>query len=142
MMDSHENFVRVDDLKPGSERSFGLVMAAAFLVFAGLAVWSGGWLRSGVFATIAAAFAAFALAAPTVLAPLNRLWFHLGLLLHKIMTPLVLGFLFFAVITPIGLLLQLFGKRPLPLSFDREVATYWVPRASGSPVPGSMHKQF
>ena len=142
MQGSHENLVREDDLKPGSERGFGIVMAVAFLIFAGIAAWGGWALRAGVLAAVAAAFGALAFLAPAVLAPLNRLWFRFGLLLHKVMSPLILGLLFFVVITPIALLMRLFGKRPLPLGFDREAATYWTPRAGGGPAPGSMRKQF
>jgi hypothetical protein len=142
MKGSHENLVREDDLKPGSERGFGIVMAVAFLIFAGLSAWAGHPSRAGILAAIAAGFALLAYTAPAVLAPLNRLWFRFGLLLHKIMSPLILGLLFFTVITPIGLLMRLFGKRPLPLGLDREAATYWTPRAVPAPAPGSMRKQF
>ena len=142
MTGSHENLVRDNPLKPGPERGFGLVMGAAFLILAGFAVWGGSTLRAGILTAVAAVFSGLALVAPAVLAPLNRLWFRFGLILHRVVSPLVLGLLFFAVITPIGLLMKLLGKRPLPLGLDREASSYWTARAVGFPVPGSMRKQY
>ncbi len=142
MNGSHENLVRKDHLKPGSERSFGLVMATAFCVLAAFAAWSGLALRASGFFVLAAAFGGLALVAPAALAPLNRLWFRFGLLLHKLVSPLVLGLLFFAEITPIGLLMGLLGKRPLPLHLDRSASSYWTSRGVASPAPGSMRKQY
>jgi hypothetical protein len=83
-----------------------------------------------------------ALIMPKVLAPLNRVWFRLGLLLHKIMTPLIMGVLFYLTITPIGLLMRILGKRPLDLDFDDRAASYWVHRSSPAPAPDSMKRQF
>jgi hypothetical protein len=99
-------------------------------------------LRAGILATIAAGFGVITFVAPAVLAPLNRLWFRFGLVLHKIVSPLILALLFFVVITPIGLIMRLLRRRPLPLGCDRGAATYWTARASGLPAPGSMRKQF
>jgi hypothetical protein len=139
---SHENLGREDELKPGSNRGFGLTMAAAFAVLAGAALWFGSPVWAAVWAVLAAAFAGFALAAPALLSPVNLLWFRLGLLLHRIVSPLVMALLFFAFITPIGLLMRLFGQRPLALGFDRAAASYWIPRAERAPAPGSMRKQY
>ena len=83
-----------------------------------------------------------ALARPRVLAPLNRLWFRLGLLLQGLASPVILGLLFFATVTPIGILMRLVGKTPLRLGFDREATSYWIERQPPGPAPDTMRRQF
>ena len=63
-----------------------------------------------------------------------------GLLLHKIMTPLIMGAMFFLVFTPIALIMRLFGKRPIPPGFDRGAQSYWIARDPAG--PGPMTKQY
>lgn len=140
-MGSHETFDRPDDVKIGSERSFGLVFAVVFALIGGWQVYrdrTWGWWLLG----LAALFLLAAAAAPALLRPLNRLWFRFGLLLHHIVNPLVLGLLFFGVIVPIGLLMRVLGKRPLHLSFQPDAASYWVPRQPPGPEPDSFKNQF
>lgn len=136
----HENLTRKQQAKAGSDRSFGLVMAAACLVIAGLGLWfdTSLWPYWG---GVALLFAGFAWLRPSLLAPLNRLWFLFGLALHKVVNPLVMGFLFFAVVTPIGLLMRLCGQRPLGLELQREATSYWVTRDADA-QPGPMSKQY
>ena len=64
---------------------------------------------------ISAAFALTAALRPSALKPLNILWTRFGILLHWIVSPLVLVVIFFAVVAPVGMLIQLFGKDPLRL---------------------------
>jgi hypothetical protein len=138
----HENLRREETLTPGSDRSFGVVMAVAFTLLAGLLAWRGGGTAALVCLALAAGFGLAALIRPGALQPLNRLWFRFGLLLHKLVNPLVMGLMFFAVITPIGLLMRLLGQRPLAMTPDRTAATYWISRSDGRPAPGSMRKQY
>ncbi len=77
-----------------------------------------------------------------MLAPLNRLWTRFGMLLHRIVNPVVLGVLFFLVITPVGLLRRLVSRDPLTLRLDKTRASYWVVRETAGPPPGSMKQQF
>jgi Saxitoxin biosynthesis operon protein SxtJ len=139
---SHEQFERDESLKPGSERSFGVVMAAAFVVLAGLKLWSGSATWAGVWTALALAFGILAFVAPRLLKPLNLAWLRFGLLLHKIMTPVVMGLLFFAVMMPIGLLMRLLGQRPLALGFDETATSYWSERTEPTRHPQSMRKQY
>ncbi len=83
-----------------------------------------------------------AFAAPQVLAPLNRLWFKLGLLLHKIVNPIVLGIMFYVVVTPTGLIMRLLGKDLLRLKRDPAAASYWIERTPPGPKPESLGDQF
>jgi len=73
---------------------------------------------------------------------LNKLWFHFGLLLHKIVSPLVMGLLFFVTVTPIGLLMRTLGKTPLKLEFDKDADSYWILRDPPGPAPDTMKRQF
>ncbi len=134
-----ESLDRHETLKAGSPRQFGQVMAAFFALLTVLSLWHASWGRAGVWAAISVCFLGAALLAPQVLQPLNRLWFRLGLLLHAVVNPLLLGAMFFVVMTPIGFLMRLFGKRPIPMAFDRQAATYWVQRTT---PPGPMTKQY
>jgi hypothetical protein len=137
----HESFDRDEAIHGSSDRSFGLVFAAVFLAISILPWIFGGRLRVWSLG-VAAVFGVVALAAPRVLAPLNKLWLRFGLLLHRIVSPVVLGIMFFLVITPMGLLMRAFGKDPLRLRFDRSASTYWIPREPPGPPPDSFSDQF
>ena len=138
----HEKMTKDDDVKIGSEKAFGLVFAAVFLI---IALWS--WVASdGDIRTwavvVAVVFALLALIKPRLLAPLNKLWFRFGLVLHRVVNPLVMGLLFFVTITPIGLLMRALGKTPLALGFDKQADSYWINRPPPAPAPDSMKRQF
>jgi len=139
--DFHETLEREAEVKSGSDRSFGLVMAGACGVIAGLGFWSG-TSRWPYWLAAALVFGTTALLWPAVLAPLNRIWFKFGRLLHRVVNPLVMGLLFFVVITPFGLLMRLFGKRPLALEFDRDAPSYWLARDTRELQPGPMTRQY
>jgi hypothetical protein len=137
----HENLAREPEIQSGSDRAFGLVMAGACCVIAGFGFWAGTshwplWLATAI------AFAIVAWLWPAILAPLNRFWFRLGRALHRVVNPLVMGLLFFAVVTPVGLLMRLCGKRPLALQFEREAPSYWLVRNESELQPGPMTKQY
>ena len=90
----HENFDKQNDVKVGSERGFGIIFAFVFLIIGLFPIIRGGELRLwglGVSTILVALTFAF----PSVLRPLNILWFRFGMVLHKIVNPLVMGFLFF-----------------------------------------------
>jgi hypothetical protein len=89
-----------------------------------------------------ASFLAAAVFAPGILAPMNRLRTRLGLWLHRIVSPIVLGSVFFLVVVPTGLLMRLFGKNPLPLRFEQGAKTYWIKRAPPGPDSGGFRDQF
>ena len=137
----HESFQREEDVKSSSNRTFGLVF---FVVFAIVSVWPvlfGNPLRWWT-APVAAGFLAVALIVPGWLAPLNRLWTKLGLLMHKVVNPLIMGLLFFVAITPMALALRLLGKDLLRLKRDPQAASYWIERTPPGPSADSMRRQF
>ena len=137
----HEDFSRAEHVAAGSDRSFGLVFAGFFTLVSGLSWWRGhtGWHWM---LPLAALFLVVALTKPGLLSPLNRLWLMLGLLLYKIVNPIVLGLLFFVTITPIGLVMRAFGKDFLRLRLDRAAPSYWIAREPPGPPPQSMKNQF
>src|SRR5262249_32194049 len=137
---THESFSREDAAAPGSDRVFGLVMAAACAVLAVLNGWHQGrswpWMLGGAgLFLFAACFPASAVR------PLNMLWMKLGFLLHKIVNPIVMGLLFYGTVFPTGLMVRLRGRDLLRLERDRGADTYWIARAPG-PAPESMRDQF
>ena len=79
---------------------------------------------------------------PALLRPLNLLWFKFGLLLHKIVNPVVMAFLFYLTVTPTALLMRIFGKRPLGTEFDASADSYWIQRTPPGPDPETMKNQF
>jgi hypothetical protein len=91
---------------------------------------------------LAAAFLLVALVYPRLLGPLNRLWLKVGLLLYKVMNPIVLGLLFFVTIMPIGLVMRAMGKDFLRLRLDSGAKSYWIDRTPPGPPPQSMRNQF
>jgi hypothetical protein len=124
-----------------SERTFGALFAAMFALltilsqFKGVAVWP--WVY-GVLAMILGALAAWL---PRSLAPLNRAWFHLGLLMGRVVSPVALAVLFFGLITPVGCIGRWLGRDELRLRrSDRQ--THWVDRSPAGPAPDSYKNQF
>ena len=130
----HEDLTREDEVDGSSNRSFGLVFTGFFAIVAAISAWRHGWMwpyASG----LAAAFLIASFAAPDLLAPLNRAWMKFGLLLGRIVAPIVLGLLF-------GLIMRARGKDLLRLKFDRNARSYWIERTPPGPPPETMRKQF
>jgi hypothetical protein len=138
---THEDLSREEAVEGSSDRSFGLVFAAAFVVVAAWPLWSASPLRWWAVA-VAAGLALVALAAPRLLAVPNRLWLKFGLLLGKATSPVALGILFYGVFVPMGTLMRWFGKDPLRLQRDEAAASYWIPREPPGPPPTSMINPF
>ncbi len=141
---SHERFDRDDRTRMGSERGFAIVFTVVFLIIAAIKqfvagsapVWVGFWVG------LAVLMLSVGFARPRWLRPLNIVWFRFGLLLHKVVSPLVMGMVFYVTVTPIGLIMRLLGKRPLRLRFDPAAETYWIERQPPGPPPGSFANQF
>jgi hypothetical protein len=130
-----------DDVLPPSDRKFGFTFAAVFLLFALVPPLLGGHFRWWVLA-ISIAFFALAYVAPQYLKSLNSLWFRFGLLLHKIINPLVLGTLFLIVVTPVAVVMRLAGKKLLNRTFDPAAKSYWIERNPPGPEPETIRNQF
>ena len=124
-----------------SDRNFGFTMAAVFALIGSVGLYRGS-SHAPVWLGIAAVFAGLTLWRPQTLAPANRLWLKLGLLMYRVVNPVIMAILFFAAILPIGLAMRLFGKDFLRLKRDRSLTTYWLPRTDPRPQSESMRQQF
>lgn len=139
----HEDFTRKETVQGSSDRSFGFVMAAFFGLVALFPLLHGPLSSIRWWAlVVAAAFLAAALLWTAPLRPLNRAWLKFGLLLSKIVSPIVMMVLFYATVTPIGVLMRWTGKDPLRLRRNAAAASYWIPREPPGPAPDSMKQQF
>ena len=114
----------MDDIKIGSNRSFGIVFFVVFLIIATYPLINGDELRLWSL-IISIVFLFLGLVNSKILNPLNKLWFKFGIFLGKIISPLVMGIIFFLVVTPIGLLMRLLNKDLLNLRFNNN-GSYWI----------------
>ena len=127
----------MDDVKIGSNRSFGIVFFVFFLIIAIYPLINDGELRLwSLFISIIFLF--LGLVNSKILNPLNKLWFKFGIFLGKIISPLVMGIIFFLVVTPIGLLMRLLNKDLLNLRFNNN-STYWIEKTEPK---SKMKNQF
>ena len=127
----------MDDIKIGSNRSFGIVFFVVFLLISiypltnneNIRVWS---------LVISLIFLVLGILNSNILTPLNKLWFKFGILLGKIISPLIMGVIFFLVVTPIGLIMRLFGKDVLNLKYQ-DKKSYWIEKTDPK---SKMKNQF
>jgi hypothetical protein len=138
---AHEFQARKEVVKVSSERSFGLVFAGFFALLGALSLYSGAE-RWHYWFPLAGVFAVLAYAAPRLLAPLNRLWAKVGLLLHVVISPVILGILFYVCVTPIGVLMRMTGRDPLRRKLEPAAKTYWITREPPGPAPETFNNQF
>jgi len=111
-------------IKASSNKSFGLVFFVVFLLIAlwplsynsEIRIWS--FLLSIIFLILG-------LLNSKILSPMNKMWFKFGLLLGKFVSPLVMGIIFFLVVTPIGLIMRILKKDLLSLKYNKN-STYWI----------------
>lgn len=130
-----------DDVVMGSDRGFALVFTGAFAAMALWPVWHRAEPRWWLLA-LAALTALAGLLTPQMLRPLNVAWFKFGLILSRIMTPVVMALVFFLVVTPTAVLMRARGTDLLKLRFDRKARSYWLERTPAGPDPVTMRKQF
>jgi hypothetical protein len=131
----------ISEKKGSSDRAFGLVFAFVFTIIACYPMLSGGAIRLWSL-IVASTFLVLSLLIPSVLSRANRLWMKFGELLHRIVSPLALGIVFYVAILPTGLLMRMFGKDPLRLRFQPTAKSYWIKREPTGPTPESFNNQF
>ena len=127
----------MDDIKISSNRSFGIVFFVVFILVALYPLIYSGEIRiwSIVLSLI---FLTLGLLNSKILTPLNKIWFKFGIILGKIISPIIMGVIFFLVVTPIGLLMRIIGKDLLNIKFSKN-KSYWTKREKNV---GSMKRQF
>tara|TARA_Y100001970_G_scaffold47952_1_gene60727 strand:- start:1130 stop:1522 length:393 start_codon:yes stop_codon:yes gene_type:complete len=126
------------EIKISSNRSFGIVF---FVLFAVIALWpllNYGNIR--VWSLILSLlFLILGILNSKILTPLNKLWIRFGILLGKIVSPIVMGIIYFGVVTPIGIIMRLFGKDILNLKINKNKSTYWLAKDK---IKSKMKNQF
>ena len=115
----------MDDIKISSNRSFGIVFFIVFFLIALYPLSYSGELRVWSI-IISLIFLVLGLLNSKILTPLNKLWFKFGIFLSKIISPLIMGIIFFFVVTPIGLIMRIFGKDVLNLKYNKKNRSYWI----------------
>jgi hypothetical protein len=124
-----------------SDRNFGFTMASVFALIGGIGLYKGS-AHAPFWLCLAAVFAGLTFWRPQSLRLANRAWLKLGLMMYRVVNPVIMAILFFGAIMPIGLSMRLFGKNFLRLGRDPSSSTYWLPRSDPRPPSESMKQQF
>ena len=124
--------------KKSSNRSFGILF---FLVFLGFGLWplTKEMSPNIYLIIISVIFLILGLLNSKLLSPLNNLWIKFGEILGKVIAPIVMAVVYFLILTPISLLVRLFGKVLIGMKFINNVKSYWIKRKKHL---GTMDKQF
>ena len=124
--------------KKSSNRSFGILF---FLVFLGFGLWplTKGMNPNIYLIIISVIFLILGLLNSKLLSPLNNLWIKFGEILGKVIAPIVMAVVYFLILTPISLLVRLFGKDLIGMKFSNNIKSYWIKRKKHL---GTMDKQF
>ena len=125
-------------IKMSSVRSFGLTFCVVFLILSFWPKMNGGEINF-LFLVLSLIFLILGLMKSKLLNPLNVLWFKFGMKLGSIVAPLVMAIVFFAVVTPVGLIMRILGKDLLNKKYNKEKTTYWSKRLQSF---GTMKRQF
>ena len=126
------------EIKISSNKSFGLVFFVIFIIIALWPLLNDGNIRIWSI-IVSIIFLILGLLNSKILTPFNKLWMRLGVLLGIIVSPIVMGVVYFGIITPIGLIMKLFGKDVLNLKLDKNKKTYWTLKKKN---PSKMKDQF
>ena len=127
----------MDEIKVGSNKSFGIVFFFVFLLISlypliineNIRLWS---------LVVSLIFLILGILNSKFLSPLNKLWFKFGILIGKIISPIIMGIIFFLVVTPTGLIMRLLKKDVLNLNF-KNYKSYWIEKSGPK---SKMKNQF
>jgi hypothetical protein len=132
----------IDQKELPKDRSFGALFAIIFCILGISAIHKHSHIELiSMFFGLSAVFLFFTLVRPQILSPFNKAWFLLGILLGKIVSPIVLGAIFFVILTPVAVIGRMFGRDALRLN-KADVKSYWVDREPVGPSPESFKNQF
>ena len=124
--------------KKSNNRSFGILFFIVFLIL-GLYPTLQGSSPNIYFISISIPFIILGIINSKILTPLNNAWIKLGEILGTIIAPIVMAIIYFFILTPISLIVRIFGKDLLSIKFNKQVNTYWINRKKNI---NSMKKQF
>ena len=117
--------MKKDQVKVSSNRSFGFLFFVVFFVISLWPLKSQGDLRLWAF-ILSLVFLVLGVLNSKFLTPLNKLWYKFGIFLGSIVSPIVMGIVFFIVVTPVGLTMRFLGKDLLRINKNKAVSTYWI----------------
>jgi hypothetical protein len=137
----HEDLGRKQEGQGSSDRAFAFVFAVFFSCVGLSLLRAHHPVRWWAF-VVAGLFLVAGIVKPAWLSPLNKYWTKVGVLMGRIVGPVVTAVLFYAVVTPTALLFRIMGKDPLRLSRDPEARSYWIEREPPGPAPETMANQF
>lgn len=137
----HEDLSRSGSVKAASNRLFGIVFAVFFTVIGLWPLMESGDVRTWSLG-LAIALLLMAVIVPRALTPLNFLWTGFAKLMHRITSPVIMAFLFYIVVTPMGIAMRLAGKDPMRRERDEAADSYWIERQPPGPEPETLKKQF
>ena len=129
--------MNIKNIKISSNRNFGVVFFIFFMIISLFPLFKDGNVRVWAL-VVAIIFLILGLLNSSVLSPLNRIWFKFGILLGSFVSPIVMGIVFFAIVTPTSLIMKVLGKNLLNLKKDNK-KTYWIER---SEIKSKMKNQF
>ena len=127
----------MDDIKIGSNRSFGIVFFIVFLLIAIYPLINQGEIRVWS-VLISLLFLILGIINSKILTPLNKVWFKFGIFLGKIISPIIMGTIFFFVVTPIAFLMRILKKDLLNLKYNKN-SSYWIEKTDPK---STMKNQF
>ena len=125
-------------IKTSSNRNFGLVFFIVFLILGFWPIINGGEIRIWL-VVISLIFLVLGMMKSKLLTPLNKLWFKFGMILGAIVAPVVMGAVFFLVVTPIAIVMKTMGKDLINKKYNKKKETYWITRRTSI---GLMKRQF
>ena len=125
------------DIKIGSNRSFGVVFFVVFLLIGLWPILKGNELRIWAI-VISLIFLILGILNSKILTPFNKVWFRFGIFLGNFISPIIMGIVFFLVVTPTGLIMKLFRKDLINLKKNNS-NTYWIEKKD---IKSSMKNQF
>ena len=128
----------MDEIKIGSNKSFGIVFFIVFFIIAIFPLINNSEIRIWA-VIISLIFLILGLINSKILTPLNKAWFKFGIFLGKIISPIIMGVIFFLVVTPIGLFMRLLGKDVLNLKLNKKKGSYWIEKVGPK---SKMKNQF
>src|SRR5689334_10589051 len=126
-------------LMTAEDRKFTWTVGGAFAVLGGVALWRGRQVTATVFFALAALLALLGIVAPRAVPPVRAAWMKGAHAMSRVTTPIILGILYFVILTPIGLVRRLAGKNAMRV---RRAESYWVARDPAAGTAEEMNRQF
>lgn len=140
----HENYNDEGPTEAGSDRSFGVTVGSILMVIGTIKAFVAGAvvLITSLIFVAGAVLLSFGFVAPSRLSTLNILWLKIGTVIARPLNAIVITLLFFVFVTPLAFVMRMVGQRPLGLTADQTIATYWIRRDLPAGEAANMRRQF